>query len=134
MELKIESRVGKAQTTDERIYNLISDFSNLGSMMPPEQVKDFTSDSDSCKFSIDNVGQFGMRIIEREPNKLVKVESDESVPFKFNLWFQFKQVEAYDTRIKVTLKADLNPLMKMAAKKPLTNFVEMLVTRLEGVR
>ncbi len=134
MELKIESRQGRALTNDERLFSLIADFSNLGSMIPPDQVQDFTSDKDSCSFTIDKIGKFGMHIIERNPNNLVKVASDETVPFKFNLWIQLKQVEIEDTRIKVTLKADLNPLMKVAAKKPLTNFVDMLVSRLETIR
>lgn len=134
METKIESRVGKITASEERVFTLISDFSNLGSMIPADQVKDFTSDVDSCSFTIDKVGKFGMRIIEREPFSVVKVASDETVPFKFNLWIQLKKVSDIDTRVKVTLKAELNAMMKMVAKKPLTNFVEMLVNRLETIQ
>lgn len=134
METKIESRVGKIGSNQERVFTLISDFSNLQDMIPADQVKDFTSDTDTCSFTVDKIGRFGMHIIEREPNKLVKVASDPTVPFKFNLWIQLKDIAENETRVKVTLKADLNPLMKMAAKKPLTNFVEMLVSRLETIR
>ncbi len=133
METKIESRIGEIKNSQEHVFTIISDFSNLQDMIPADQVKDFTSDTDSCSFTVDKIGKFGMHIIERAPNNLVKVASDPTVPFKFNLWIQLKEVSEADTRVKVTLKAELNPLMKMAAKKPLTNFVEMLVSRLETI-
>ena len=132
--MKIESRIGKIQANQERVYELISDFSNLGNYVPHDQVNDFKSDTDSCSFSIDKMGQFGMKIIEREPTKTVKIANDESVPFKFNLWIQLKEVDSDDTRVKVTLKAELNPMLKMVAKKPLTQFVDKLVDRLEQIR
>lgn len=132
--MKIESRIGKIQTNQERIYGLISDFSHLGNYVPQEQVKDFKSDSDSCSFTLDKMGQFGMKIIDREPSKTVKIANDDSVPFQFNLWIQLKEVNDSDTRVKVTLKAELNPMLKMVAKKPLTQFVETLVDRLEQIR
>lgn len=134
MESKFESRVGKILANQERVYQLIADFSNLQGMIPADKVKDFTSDTDSCSFTVDKLGKFGMHIIEREPNKQIKVASDPTVPFKFNLWIQLKEVDESDTRVKVTLKANLNPIMKMAAKKPLTEFVEMLVSRLETIK
>jgi carbon monoxide dehydrogenase subunit G len=72
-----------------------------------------------------------MRIIERKENELVKISSDETVPFTFFLWIQLKEVDENDTRVKVTLHADLNPMLKMVAKKPLTQFVDALVDKLE---
>jgi carbon monoxide dehydrogenase subunit G len=132
--VKIESRIGKIQVSNEKVFQLVSDFSNLGSYVPADKVKDFKSTTDTCSFKVDKIGTFGMKIIEREPNKLVKVANDENVPFAFNLWIQLKEVAENDTRVKVTLKADLNPVLKMMAKKPLTQFVDTLVDRLEAIR
>lgn len=132
--MEIVSRVGKVSATEERIYSLLSDFSNLGSFVPPDQVSDFTSDVDSCSFTVSNVGKFGMRIIEREPSKLVKIVNDESVPFQFFMWIQIKQAAENDSRVKITLRADLNPMLKMVAKKPLTKFVEALIDKIETIR
>lgn len=132
--MKIESRIGKIQASDEKVFHLISDFSNLGSYVPADKVEDFQSTTDTCSFTVEKIGKFGMRIIERDPNKLVKVANDENVPFQFNLWIQLKKMDESDTRVKVTLKADLNPVLKMMAKKPLTQFVDTLVDRLETIR
>jgi carbon monoxide dehydrogenase subunit G len=132
--MEIESRIGKVEANQERIYTLLSDFSNLGSFVPPGQVSDFTSDADSCSFTVAKIGKFGMRVIEREPFKLVKIANDENVPFQFFMWIQIKEVAANDSRVKITLRADLNPMLKMVAKKPLSSFVESLISKIETIR
>lgn len=132
--MEIVSRIGKIQTTEEKVFNLISDFNNLQTFALPETVKDFTCDADNCSFAFDKIGKFSMQIIEREPYKLVKIMGDGGMPFSFNLWIQLKQLKEIDTRVKVTLRAKVNMLMKPMVKKPLTQFVDSLVTRLESIR
>jgi carbon monoxide dehydrogenase subunit G len=36
-----------------------------------------------------------------------------------------------DTRVKLTLEADLNPMVQMMAKKPLKEFLDKLIDQLE---
>jgi carbon monoxide dehydrogenase subunit G len=132
--VEIVSRIGKIQTSDDKIFEKISDFRNLGERIPQDKVKDFTANTDSCSFSIDKIGKFGMQIIEREPNKLIKITNSKDTPLKFNMWIQLKQVTENDTRVKITLRADINPFMKAMVKKPLTNFVESLVSGLEQIK
>ena len=36
--------------------------------------------------------------------------------------------------VKVTLSADLNPMMKMMASKPIGQFLEMLINEMESFR
>ncbi len=132
--MEIVSRIGKIEANEEKIFTLLSDFTNLGDYIPRDKVSDFQSDIDSCSFSVEKVGKFGMRIIEREPFKLVKIANDQNVPFQFNMWIQLKKVDELDTRVKITLRADLNPMLKMVAKKPLTTLVDTLLDRLEQIR
>lgn len=132
--MEIVSRIGKINTNSERAFTLISDFNNLQSFALPDGVKDFTYDTDSCSFTVDKMGTFAMRIIEREPYKLVKINGGEGMPFTFNLWVQLKEINENDTRVKITLKAKINMMLKPMVKKPLTQFVETLVTRLETIR
>ena len=80
---------------------------------------------DSCQFSINPVGEMGIRIIEREPNKTVKFSAEKSM-IGFNLWIQTKQVAPDDTRIKVTIKADLNPIIKPMVEGILSKAVNKL--------
>lgn len=132
--MKIESRIGKIQANEQRVFELISDFNNLKNFALPENIKDFQADTDNCSFAVDGMGNFAMQIIERDPYKLVKIASGEGMMFSFNLWIQLKSVAENDVRVKVTLKAELNAMLKMMAKKPLTKFVDTLVDRLESIR
>jgi carbon monoxide dehydrogenase subunit G len=123
-----ESAVTKATCNDSEIFGLLSDLNNIEKIkdrIPQGMIKELEFDTDSCRFSVDPVGQVGLQIIEREPAKTIKFAADRS-PVDFNLWIQLKQVAENDTRIKVTLKADLNPVIKLMLSKPIENFVNKL--------
>jgi carbon monoxide dehydrogenase subunit G len=133
METKIESRTGTINANEEYIYNFIADFNNFKGFIPADKVEDFQSSADHCRFKVSGIGEVGLRIIEREPFKTIKVTGDGMANQEFLLWVQLKQVAEKDTRIKLTIKADLNPMLKMMATKPLQNFLDKLVDAMEKV-
>jgi carbon monoxide dehydrogenase subunit G len=134
METKIESRVGKINADAERIYTFVSNFNNFKQFIPADKIQDYQSTEDSCNFSIPNMGKLGLKIIEKEPFQSVKISGEGMVNQQFNLWMQLKQVDPADTRVKITIKADLNPMLKMMVAKPLQNFVDKLVDAMEQMR
>ena len=133
--MRIESRIGHIYATTERVFSLISDFSRINTTMLPQndKIKDVEATADSCTFTIDKAGRFGMRIVEREPYNLLKIESSES-PLQFKMWIQLKEFHDTETAVKVTLDAEINALISVMVKKPLTEFVETLVSRMEQIR
>lgn len=133
METKFESKVGKLNTNEERVYSFLGNFNNFKQFIPADKLSDFESSEDHCKFSVAGVGQVGLRIVEREPNKTIKVAGEGMGNQQFNLWIQLKEMAADDTRIKLTFKADMNPMIKMMASKPLQNFLDKLVETIEKV-
>jgi carbon monoxide dehydrogenase subunit G len=128
---KIESRVGVIKSSDEKIYNFLADFNNFKDLIPADKVKDWESTGDSCKFKVEGIGQAGLKIIEKEPHKLIKITSDETTPLPFQLWIQIKPVEENDSRIKITIDVDVNPVMAAMVKSPLQSFVDTLVDQVE---
>ena len=134
METKIESRVGTIASSEERIYNFLSNFNNFKQFIPDDKVQDFQSTEDSCQFSVPNMGKVGLRIIEKIPYNTVKISGDGMANQQFNLWVQLKQVTESDTKVKLTIKAELNPMLKMMVTKPLQNFVNKLVEAMEKMR
>lgn len=134
METKIESRIGTIASNEERVYNFISNFNNFKQFIPADKLQDYQSTEDSCKFSVPNMGQVGLRIIEKTPFNTVKVSGDGMANQQFNLWVQLKQVGENDTKVKITIKAELNPMLKMMVSKPLQNFVDKLVEAMERLQ
>jgi len=128
----IESRIGKIENKDEVIFEFLSDFKNFDHLIPQDKVENWEASEDTCKFNISGIGEVGLKIIEKEPFTVIKYAGDNLAKVEFNLWIQLKQIEEMDTRVKITFKADLNPMLTMVAKKPLQEFVNILVDRLEN--
>lgn len=130
--MKIESKIGKSKFSDEQIYTFITDFRNFHNIIPREKVSDWTADQDSCSFKIDPVGKLGMKVIEKEEFKLIKVSSDPAVSqYNFNMWIQIKAVEPDDSRIKITMEPLVNKMLLPMVKSPLKQFVDSLIDKIE---
>ncbi|MCK5170599.1 MAG: SRPBCC family protein [Bacteroidales bacterium] len=126
---KYTSKIGEINKSDELIYSFLTDFNNLKSVIPSDKVKDFEATEDTCKFNIEGVGQAGLKIIEKEPNKLIKITSDGKSPFSFFFWVQLKPIENSEnkTAIRLTIDANLNPMMKMMVGKHLQKGIDAMV-------
>ena len=113
---------------EDRIFSMLSDLSNLERIkdrLPQDKIQDFEFDSDSCSFAVAPVGKITFRIVEREPNKTIKFETTNS-PVPLFLWIQLKQVAPEDTKMKMTIKADLNPFIKPMVSKPLQDALDKI--------
>jgi len=129
---KYTSKIGKINKSDELIYNFLTDFNNLKAVIPQDKVKNFESTEDTCKFNIDGIGQAGLKIIEKEPNKLIKITSDGKSPFSFFFWIQLKPIENEEktTAVRLTIDANLNPMMKMMVGKHLEKGIDAMLDQL----
>ena len=85
---KFESTVKVIPYSQERVYEKLSDLSNLEALkdrLPEDKVKDISFDSDTLSFSVAPVGQLTLKIVEREPSKCIKFETTNSPIFGFSL-------------------------------------------------
>ncbi|MCF8380507.1 MAG: SRPBCC family protein [Bacteroidales bacterium] len=128
---KIESKVGKILSSDKKIFTFFSDFNNFEQLIPADKVKNWLSDGESCSFSVDGIGSVGLRIIEKEEFKLIKISSEGKSPVPFQMWIQMKQIEENDTRVKITIDPKVNVMLMGMVKKPLKEFSDMLIDRME---
>ncbi len=126
---KYNSKIGKINKQDQLIFDFLSDFRNLESIIPEDKISNFEATEDRCKFKIEGIGQAGLKTIEKEPNKLIKITSDGKAPFGFSFWIQLKPIEQEEntTAIRLTIDAQLNPMMKMMVEKHLQKGIDSLV-------
>ncbi|MBE6301186.1 MAG: SRPBCC family protein [Parabacteroides distasonis] len=120
---------------EDRIFNMLSDLSNLEKVkdrIPQDKIQEFEFDKDSCSFSVTPVGKITFQIVEREPYKTVKFTTANS-PIPLYLWIQLKQVQENDTRIKLTVRAELNPFLKQMVSKPLQDALDKISTVLAAL-
>ncbi len=129
--LHVVSKIGKVNRSDEQLYGILSDFDKLGAMLPKDKISDWQTTGDSCSFVVDKAGKIELKIIEKEPFKLIKIEGGGPVPAGFNLWIQLKKTDAYKTAIRITVKADVNVMMRTMLKKPLQKGLDNMIDSLE---
>lgn len=114
------------------VFEMLADLNNLarlGDNLPVSSLKDLTFDKDCCRFKVDPVGTIALRIIEREPHKTIKLIS-ESSPIPFTCWIQLVEAGKKDTRLKVTVRADIPLMLRPMVAKPLEKGIEDLATLL----
>lgn len=129
---KIESTIREIAYSQQAVYNMLSDLSNIQKVqdkIPQEHVKDLTFTSDSISISTP-MGAVKMVIVNREEPKEIKFETQES-PLPFNFWIQILPVDETSSKIKLTIKADLNPFIAGMVKKPLQEGIEKIADALQ---
>lgn len=129
------SEIKQVPQNDERIYVMLSDLSNLERIkdrIPQDKIKDFEFDSDSCSFSVSPVGKITFQIVDREPCKTIKFQTTNS-PVPLFLWIQLKQVQEMDTRMRLTVRAELNSFLKPMVSKPLQDALDKISTVLASL-
>lgn len=121
--------------SDADVYAVLSDLNNLElakNIIPQDKVKDFAFDTDSCTVSVDPVGKIRFVVVEREPNKTIKFQA-EQLPFGVTMWIQLVSANDAETKMKLTIKADLNPFLKPMVGKPLQAGLDKVAESLAGL-
>jgi carbon monoxide dehydrogenase subunit G len=124
------------------VYEYLANFENLSKYLnsgliekitkqvPQVKITDFESDRDSCKFNITGMGVAKIRIVNREPFKTVKVESSGGLPLSFTFWIQLLPLTPQQTKMRLTLHADMNMMIKMMAGNRLQEGINQLAETL----
>ena len=130
--MKIESRIGISECSDQQIFAFLTDFTNFKALLPEEKVTGWEASTDKCSFHVDPVGRTGLEIIEKTPHKLVKIASvPEFSTYQFTIWIQLKHVAENDTRVKITIEPLVNKMLLPMIKGPLKKFADGLIEKVE---
>ena len=126
-EIKYESKIQSAAASAEQIYRVLSNLNNLNrikDLIPQDKVQELEISEDCVRMKVDGLGQkIAIRIVDKIENDTIKFGA-ENIPMEINFWIQLKEVTPTDTRIKLTLKADLPMMFKMMLDKKLQNGID----------
>ena len=145
---KYISEIKLIPSPQEVVYSRLSDMSNLEQLFDPTRIEkikieypdapdikldNFRATTDECSFSISPIGTIGVQIVEREPSRLIKLTGSKSVPFGFNCWIQLLPVDEANCKVKITLHAELNPMIKMLVHKHLIDGINRVAEALTKI-
>lgn len=94
-----------------------------------ELIQNMEFTADTMSIDIPPMGKIVVEIIEREPEKLVKLTSTQS-PIPLTVWIQLVPTSETSCAMRLTLEAELNMFLKMAIggklKEGVDKFADML--------
>ena len=129
-----ESSVRQIPHSQQAVYNMLSDLSNIDRVkdrIPADKLNDLTVDADSMSISTP-MGAVKLKIVDREEPKCIKFETEQS-PLPFNFWIQILPVTDTTCKMKLTIKAELNPFIKGMVSKPLQEGIEKIADALQMI-
>lgn len=124
----IESDKVIVNQSSKELFDFLSDFNNIGKLMPP-QVEEWVTDGITSSFTIKGMATLGMAYESKTPNTEIVITRHGKAPFDFKLICKIAEQTPTSSQLQLVFDADLNPFLKMMAEKPLTNFLNLLVHR-----
>ena len=134
MSSKFESSIRRIPYSQQSVYNMLSDLNNIDKVkdrIPKDKRKDLVFDADSISIK-SPMGDIRLHIVEREPPECIKFETKES-PLPFNFWIQILPVDTLTSKMKLTIKAEMNPFIKTMVQKPLQEGIEKIADALQAI-
>ena len=154
-----KSKVHVSPAPQQRVYDRLSDLSILTSIkdsinnpearqrmldmaegkVSAEQLNTFVDKIQQLEIDSDSVsgdsplGRITLRIVEREEPKCIKFEL-EGAPIQANLWIQLLPLSPAQSKLKVTVGAEVNFFMKGLVAKPLQQAADGLANMLAALR
>jgi carbon monoxide dehydrogenase subunit G len=129
-----ESRTGKLTCSAEEVFDFVTDIRNFEQFIPKGNINNWKADKESCSFSVSMLGTVSLRLAEKEKCNKVVFMGDALKKNDFSLTLDISDNLNKTVDVKVKLSADLNPMMKMMATKPIGQFLEMLINEMENFR
>lgn len=133
---KFESSIKQIPYSQQAVYAMLSDLGNIEKVrdrIPEDKIRDFRFDRDTIAVTAPLVGELRLRIVERDEPKCIKFATEQS-PIPFDLWIQVLPVTDATSKMKLTIKAELNPFIKGMVQGPLKEGVEKIADALAAIR
>jgi hypothetical protein len=129
-----ESRSGSLSCTSMEVFDFVTDIRNFEQFIPDGTISSWQSGKDACSFSVSMIGSVSVRISNKEPYNKVIFNGDALKKNDFSLILNIMDGANNTADVKVFLEAELNPMLRMVADKPIIQFLEILIREMENFR
>lgn len=133
--MKYTSKQVQIYRPEELIYRALSNFEHFTPILA-DKVEAWEATEERCSFRAKGF-TVGLKMVEKEPNSLIKITGDEEVgaPIPMTFWIQMKETETSDpeqpdTRLRIVLDVELNMMMKMMIGKKLQGAVDQIADQI----
>ncbi len=128
MILKSTSVLINAQ--QEKIYNFLSDSTNLVYILPKDNISDWNASSTECSFKVQGGVIISLIQDGSEGHSKIFMKSGEKSPFPFKLILHIESKEN-QSQGYIEFDGEVNMFLKMMVEKPLTNLFNYMSEKLK---
>ena len=126
--MEIKSTPTIVNKSSAELFNYLDNLQNFSHLMPPS-VEKFEVDGESFVFGIKGMPEIRLVIKEKIANsKFVLGAASSKLDFSLATFIDEKSEN--ESEVQVVFQGDLNPMMAMMLKKPLTKFMDGLSQQL----
>jgi len=126
-----ESRKGNLTCNAKECFAFTTDLRHFEGFIPNGTINNWKAEKESCSFTVSMLGTVSVRVADKEMFKRVVYKGDALKKNDFELILNITGEGDKSAEVKIFLNADLNPMMKMIATKPIEQFLEMLINEME---
>jgi len=124
---KIESEFIPVSASTEKVFDFLMNFNNHETLMP-NQVSEWWSTNYEAKLKIQGLGLLNLKMGEFKKDSYIKIIPNGTVPVDLFLEWMVEPADE-GSKVKATINADLNMMMRMMAVKPLQGLVDFMAKR-----
>ena len=108
-------------------HRFLSDANNFEKLMPESITKFEAYDATKFLFALKGMPEIALKQTESKPNEYIKFAAGGG-KIDFSLIININEVDSNSCEIDLKFEGDFNPMMAMMIKKPITSFMETLVS------
>ena len=123
--MKLESSIAIVAKPIEIVFKQLT-LASTYKLLMPEEASFRIKDEKHFSFKLGGMPVIPLKLERQTPNTQIVMTADGgNVPFELHT-----NLEAIDgeTKIQLVFEGNINPMMQMMVKKPLTQFLEALIT------
>jgi len=114
-----------------KLFELTSNGKNLAHCLS-NQAKDISFTEDTCTFTVDNIAQVTLKILEKTPFSQIRfaAENDKNIPLFLTL--NYTAVAEDETDVEADLEIEVPIFLKPVLQKPLQRFMDTLSEKIKN--
>ncbi|AUS07320.1 SRPBCC family protein [Pseudotamlana carrageenivorans] len=127
--MNLQSPKVKVSKSPEAVFNVLSDVKNFESLMPENISKFELLEDDKFLFALKGMPEIVLKKKEViPPNKIVLGAAGGKIDFALTV--NIDNIDDASSEVQLHFTGDINPMMAMMIKNPITKFIETLVTNI----
>ncbi|NLN30530.1 MAG: hypothetical protein GX158_04730 [Bacteroidales bacterium] len=128
---RFESRIAKINYSPGTVYAFAADLRNFRRFVPPGTFSNLDFRQDHCSFRVNPVGTVSVSIREKSLSDKIVYSGNALLQNEFNMILDIRNSGAGYSEIKLSVEAEMNPLLLSFAKDPVDKFLETIMDEME---